>query len=200
MIKPPRPQAACCCCRSSSSSRLSSNPSLPPPTPTPTFLALDKRALSLLLLNNRNLHAVAPKRYPAAANTPMVTMSAHSRTPLPPEPGQAAALATAAAAPAARSTAVCQRLGLERLAVVGHHRQDGALKDLLDALHLLAAALHVLRTHLLGHGQPLLRGDGREALCLEHVDARLPVAQVRLEADEDEGRVGAEVQDFGVPL
>jgi hypothetical protein len=39
-----------------------------------------------------------------------------------------------------------------------------------------------------------------EALGLQHVDACLFVAQVGLEADEDEGCVGAKVEDLGVPL
>lgn len=85
------------------------------------------------------------------------------------------------------------RLSLKHLAVVGHHRQDGTLKDLFDTLHLLATALHVLRAHLLGYGEPLLCGHGREPLRLEHVDARLLVAQVRLEADQNQWGVGAEV-------
>lgn len=85
-------------------------------------------------------------------------------------------------------------------AVVGDNGEDGALKDLVDAEHLLAAALHVLGVHLLRDGQPLLRRDGREPLRLEHVDACPLVAEVGLETDEDEGRVGAEVKDFGVPL
>lgn len=91
-------------------------------------------------------------------------------------------------------------LGLEHLTIVGDYRQDGAFKDLLDALHLLAAALHVLRAHLLGNGEALLRSHGRETLRLEHVDTRLLVAQVRLEADEDQWGVRAEMQNFGVPL
>lgn len=89
---------------------------------------------------------------------------------------------------------------LDVSAVVGDNGEDGALKDLVDAEHLLAAALHVLGVHLLGDGAPLLRGDGRQALRLEHVDARSLVTQVRFEADEDERRVWAKVENFGVPL
>lgn len=89
---------------------------------------------------------------------------------------------------------------LESFPVVGHDGEDGALKDLLDTRHLFAAALHVLGVHLLGNGEALLRRDGGEPLCLEHVDARLLVAQVGFEADEDERCVGAKVKDFGVPL
>ncbi len=89
---------------------------------------------------------------------------------------------------------------LDVSAVVGDNSEDGMLKDLVDAKHLFAAALHVLRVHLLGDGAPLVRSDGRQTLRLEHVDARPLVAQVRLEADEDERRVGAEVEDFGIPL
>lgn len=103
----------------------------------------------------------------------------------------------------AKRYAVCAsvcHLRLEGFPVVGDDGQDGPLKDLLDALHLLTAALHILRAHLLRDGQALLRRYRREALRLEHVDARLLVAQIRLEADEDERCVWAEVEDFGVPL
>lgn len=54
----------------------------------------------------------------------------------------------------ARSTSTRHRGGL-RLdvpAVVGDDGEDGALEDLVDAAHLLAAALHVLGAHLLGDG------------------------------------------------
>lgn len=84
--------------------------------------------------------------------------------------------------------------------VVGDDCDDGLLKDLVDTLHLLAAALHVLGVHLRSDGHALLAGDGGEALGLEHVDAGFLKAQVGLEADENQGGVGAEVKDFGVPL
>lgn len=89
---------------------------------------------------------------------------------------------------------------LEIFPVAGDDCQDGLLKNLLDTRHLLAAALHVLRAHLASHREALLCRHGRQALGFEHFDARLFVAQVGFEAHEDEGRVGAEVEDFGVPL
>lgn len=89
---------------------------------------------------------------------------------------------------------------LESFPVVGHDGEDGPLKDLFDTRHLFAATLHVLGVHLLGNGEALLCCDGGETLRLEHVDARLLVAQVGFEADEDERCVGAKVKDFGVPL
>lgn len=85
-------------------------------------------------------------------------------------------------------------------AVVSYNGEDGALKDLVHAAHLLAAALHVLSSHFLCDGHSLLRGDGCETLCLEHVDTCSLVAQIRLEANEDERGVGAKMEDFGVPL
>lgn len=91
-------------------------------------------------------------------------------------------------------------LCFEVFPVVGDDGQDGLLEDLLDARHLLATALHVGGAHLARHREALFCCDGCEALGLEHVDAGLLVAQVGLEADEDEGRVRTEVQDFGVPL
>ena len=116
---------------------------------------------------------MVPKRYPPTP-TPTTTTVAMRRTPPPRK-----------SAPTPTRSLSRRRLGLERLAIVGHDRQDGALKNLLDALHLLAAALHILRAHLLGHRQPLLRRYRGEPLRLEHVDARLLVAQVGFEADED---------------
>ncbi len=77
---------------------------------------------------------------------------------------------------------------------------DGKVEDGLDAAHLLAAALHVRGAHAPRDGSPLLGRHGRQPLRLEQVDARALRAQVRLEADKDDGRRGAEVQHFGVPL
>lgn len=89
-------------------------------------------------------------------------------------------------------------LGIAR--VVGNDDVNGLLEDLIDAAHLLAAALHVEGTHLLGNGLALLLSHGREALGLEQVDAGALGAEVGFEADEHEGCVRAEVEDFGVPL
>lgn len=63
-------------------------------------------------------------------------------------------------------------------AVIGYNSEDSALKDLVHAAHLLAAAFHVLSAHFLCDGHSLLRGDGCEALRLEHVDTCSLVAQI----------------------
>ena len=84
--------------------------------------------------------------------------------------------------------------------VARHDDLDCLLEDLVDAAHFFAAALHVSCAHLLGDGHALLLGDGGEALGLEEVDAGALGAEVGLETDEHEGGVGAEMEDFGVPL
>lgn len=89
---------------------------------------------------------------------------------------------------------------LDVSAVVGDDCENGAVKDLVHAEHLLAAALHVFGVHLLRDGAALVGGDGGEALRLEHVDAGSLVAEVGLQTNKDERRVRAEVEDFGVPL
>lgn len=81
-----------------------------------------------------------------------------------------------------------------------HGRIDCQLKHLVDALRFLGGAFNVLRAHLAGHGGALLRGDGREALGAKELDAGTLCAQVGFEAYEDQGSVGAEVQDFRIPL
>lgn len=112
--------------------------------------------------------------------------------------GATAAICDAAAL--ATPGAAVGDLLLEHFLVVGYHSENGLLENLLDALHFLATALHVLGAHSLRHGQALFGGDWCETLGFEHVDACFLVAQIRLEADEDEGCVGAEMEDFGVPL
>ena len=78
-------------------------------------------------------------------------------------------------------------------AVISDNSQDRSLKDLVDTPRLLAATLHVLGVHLLGHGHALVGRNWCEALCLEHVDAGLFVAEIGLEADQYQRRIGAEV-------
>lgn len=114
--------------------------------------------------------------------------------------GDGAVAAAATGSAGHRPTAGGRHLHLEISPVVGDNGEDGLLENLVHAPHLLAAAFHVLGAHLLGHGEALLRRDGSEALGLQHVDACLLEPQVRLEANEDEGRVGTEVKDLGVPL
>lgn len=84
--------------------------------------------------------------------------------------------------------------------VAGHDDLDCLLEDFVDAAHLLAAALHVSRAHLLGDCHALLLGDGGEALGLEEVDTGALGAEIGLETNEHEGGVWAEMEDFGVPL
>ena len=79
-------------------------------------------------------------------------------------------------------------------------RVDGQLEDVVDALHLFAAALDVHGAHPARHGLALVRRDGRETLRLEEVDARPFRAEVGFKPDEDQGSRGAEVQHFGIPL
>lgn len=82
---------------------------------------------------------------------------------------------------------------LKSLAIVGDHCYDSLLEDLVDALHLLAAALHVLGVHLACHVHALLAGHRGQALGLEHVDTGLLIAKIGFESHEDERCVGAEV-------
>jgi hypothetical protein len=77
---------------------------------------------------------------------------------------------------------------------------NGLVEDFLYTVLLFAAAFHVESTHLPGYSTTLLGGYGCEALCLEQLDTVLLVPQIRFEAKEHEGRRGAEVEDFGVPL
>lgn len=102
-----------------------------------------------------------------------------------------------AVAAAAASGGGC---GLYVFTVVSDDGKDSPLKDLVDAAHLLAAAFHVLGAHLLGYSHALLRRHGCKTLCPKHVDACLLVSQVGLKSNEYEGGVGAEMEDFRVPL
>jgi hypothetical protein len=79
-------------------------------------------------------------------------------------------------------------------------RVDGQLEDVVDALHLLAAALDVHGAHPFRDGLALFRRNGSETLSLEEVDAGPFRAEVGFEPDEDQRGRGAEVEDFGVPL
>lgn len=67
-------------------------------------------------------------------------------------------------------------------------------------MHLLAAALDVAGAHPVGDGLPLLGGDRCEALCLEEFNACALVAEIRFQANQDNGGCGAKVQNLGVPL
>lgn len=84
--------------------------------------------------------------------------------------------------------------------VVGDYGVDGFGEYLLHSGHLFTAALHVPRSHLAGYVHALLLGDRGQSLSLEEVDTGAFRAEIGLEADEDEGCVGAKMQDLGVPL
>lgn len=84
--------------------------------------------------------------------------------------------------------------------IVGDDCEDGALKNLIDSSHLFAAALHVLGIHLFGDHHALLGGDRGEPLGFQHVDARLLVTEIRLQAHQDERCVRAEMKYLRVPL
>ena len=74
------------------------------------------------------------------------------------------------------------------------------VEDLIDALHLLTTTFHVGGAHLYCNSFALLWGDGSQALSFEQIDAGLLVAEVRLEAAEDDWSCRAEVKHFRVPL
>ena len=84
--------------------------------------------------------------------------------------------------------------------LMSHSRINRHIENLMHAVHLLAAAFDIGRTHLLGDALSLLRRYRGETLGLEQVDTLAFRAQIGFETDEDEGCCGAEVEDFGIPL
>ena len=90
--------------------------------------------------------------------------------------------------------------GLVEALCFGDDGVDGGFENLMDAGHLLTTALHVESTHLLGDRLALVCRDWSQSLGLEEVNAGALVAQVRFEAEEDDGRGWAEMEHFGVPL
>ena len=84
--------------------------------------------------------------------------------------------------------------------VVCHNGIDSFEEDFVNAGHLLAATLHVTCSHFLSDRHSLLCCDRGQALRFEKVDACAFRSKVRFETDEDERSVGAEMEDFGVPL
>ena len=70
----------------------------------------------------------------------------------------------------------------------------------MHALHLLARAFHIDCAHLPCHIPPLFLRDWCQTLSLEEIDAGAFVAEIGFQADEDEGRGGAEVEYLGIPL
>ena len=84
--------------------------------------------------------------------------------------------------------------------IIGDDDVNGCCEDLVDSSVLLAATLHISRSHLPSYVHALLLGDWRQSLGLEEVDTGALVSEIRLEATEDEWGVWAEMQDLGVPL
>ena len=76
------------------------------------------------------------------------------------------------------------------LPLVADGHGDGGVEDVVNTIHFLTAALHVGRIHLLGNGAALVRGYGSQALGLEQLDAGSLVAEIGLEAQEDDGSCG----------
>ena len=91
-------------------------------------------------------------------------------------------------------------LRLQVFAVIGDHGENCAVEDLFNPDPFFAATFHVLGAHFLGNAKPLLCCDGCQSLRLEHVDARLLVAEIRLKANKDERGIRTEMKDFRVPL
>lgn len=77
---------------------------------------------------------------------------------------------------------------------------DGGFEDFVHTRHFLAAALHVEGVHLLGDGLTLGGSNRCQALSLEQVDAGALVAEIGLEAAQDDRCAWAEMEDFRVPL
>lgn len=84
--------------------------------------------------------------------------------------------------------------------MIANGHVHGRVEDLVDSAHLFAAALHVGRTHTLRYGSSLFGRHWRETLRLEEIDAGLLVTEIRLEAEEDDGRCRTEVEHFWIPL
>jgi len=102
-----------------------------------------------------------------------------------------------------RSSLTCSgvlRLILLITSIIGYNCIDCLVEDLIDTGHLLAAALHVARSHLVCYCHSLLLGHWCQALCFEKVNARSLHSQIRLEANEDKRSIRAEVKNLGIPL
>ncbi len=86
------------------------------------------------------------------------------------------------------------------LNLLPNNRIHSELKHFLDTIHLLTTAFDIYSSHPLRDRGPLLRRDGGKSLRLEEIDAIAFVPQIRFESDENEGRGGAEMEHFRVPL
>lgn len=78
---------------------------------------------------------------------------------------------------------------------------DRLIKHCLEAPLRERRALQVFDgTDLLGHGQALRVGDGRQLLLLQLLDRVFIVPQVKFRPHQDDGCVGTMVSHFRVPL
>jgi len=80
----------------------------------------------------------------------------------------------------------------------GH--DNGLVEDIINADTLLGRAFHICGTHTFGDSLALLWGNWRQALGSKELNAGFLVAKIGLEATEDDGSGGTEVQNFGIPL
>jgi hypothetical protein len=90
--------------------------------------------------------------------------------------------------------------GWAALGLVADCHGDGEFEDFVYAGHFFAAAFHVLGAHAFRYCCALLGGYGGETLGLEEVNAGAFCSEVRLETDEDERGLWAEMKDLGIPL
>lgn len=77
---------------------------------------------------------------------------------------------------------------------------DSFGEDVVNPAHFFTAALHIAGTHLSRNGHSLLLSDRGQSLGFEEVDTGSFCSKIRLEADEDERSIWAEMENFGVPL
>jgi hypothetical protein len=89
---------------------------------------------------------------------------------------------------------------LVRLVLSSDSSIDRLLKHLMHTLALLGTAFNVRSAHALSDLLALLGRHGSQALGAQQFDAGALVAEVGLAADQHERGLGAEVEDFGVPL
>lgn len=84
--------------------------------------------------------------------------------------------------------------------LLANSHDDGFVKDLLNADAFLGTALHVHSTHLGGDGATLFRCHWSKALRLQQINACLLMAEVRLQAAQDDRRRRAKMEHFRIPL
>jgi hypothetical protein len=89
---------------------------------------------------------------------------------------------------------------LARFNLLSHSCVDCKLENVIYTSHFLAAAFDVHGIHAFCDGLALLWGYRSETLGFEEVDAGAFGTEVGFEPNENEGRCGAEVENFRVPL